>query len=117
MTPEFISIGPYCITADYLKITNNRKLAYFFDWTFSSLNMISHCIIDKFKTFLNTDYIIYVNNVLSSHVIYDNLLHLRIDGVSPVVFNHHNLKNQEIYNEYKKYVIDFKMQQKIIIHI
>ena len=108
MTIEFISIGPYGVTSDYLKITNNRKLAYPFDWIFSSLNIISHCIKDEFKTFLNNDYIKYINDVQSSHIIYDNLLHLRLaSGVSPVVFNHHNLKNEEIYNAYEDGAIDF----------
>ena len=94
MTIEFISLCPYCVTADYLKITNNRKLAYPFDWIFSSLNIISHCIKDEFRTFLNTNYIKYINDVQSSHIIYDNLLNLRLaSGVYPVVFNNHNLKN------------------------
>ena len=34
ITPEFIPIGPYCITANFLKITNNRKLAYPLEWVF-----------------------------------------------------------------------------------
>ena len=101
MTPEFISIGPYCVTADYLKITNNRKLAYPFDYVFSSLFMISHCITDEFKTFLNNDYIKYINDSQTTHIIYDNLLNLKLaSGIKPVVFNHHNLKNEETYNAY-----------------
>ena len=70
----------------------------------SQLESLSAPVVkgDKFKTFLNNDYIKFINNVQSSHIIYDNLLHLRLDGVSPVVFNHHNLKNEETYNAYKR---------------
>ena len=64
--------------------------------------MIGHCIKDESQTFLNNDYIKCINVVQSSHIIYDNLLHLRLDGVSPVEFNHHNSKNEEICNAYKR---------------
>ena len=97
MTTEFISIGPYCKTADFLKITKNRTFAYPFDWTFSSLFIISDCINDEFKSILNNDYIKFINYVQFSYIICDKILHLRLDGVSPVVINHHNLKNEETY--------------------
>ena len=102
MTTEFISIGPYCVSAEYLKNSNNRKLAFPFDWIFSSLNMISHCVQDEFKTFLNTDYIKFINEQQSSHIIYDKLLNKRLDSILPVVFNHHNLKDDEIYKAYQR---------------
>ena len=63
--------------------------------------MIAHCTKTKFKTFLIYDYIIYINDVQSSSIIYYNSLHLRLDGVSPVAFDYHNLKNEEIHNAYK----------------
>ena len=47
-------------------------------------------------------YIKYINQVQSSHILYNNLLNLRLDGVSPVVFNHHNLKNKEIYQAHTR---------------
>ena len=113
MTTEFISIGPYCVSAEYLKNTNNRKLAFPFDWIFSSLNMISHCVQDEFKTFLNTDYIKFINEQQSSHIIYDKLLNKRLDGAQPVVFNHHNLgKMMKYIKHINNDAIDFKGNKK-----
>ena len=49
----FISIGPYCSTADILKKHNHRLQAFPFDYIFSSLEMIKHCINDQFNIFLD----------------------------------------------------------------
>lgn len=50
---EFISIGPYCAAADILKQNCLRNQAYPFDYIFSSLEMVMHCINDKFQIFLD----------------------------------------------------------------
>ena len=50
---EFISIGPYCSSADILKDNGLRNSSYPFDYIFSSLEMVKHCINDRFKIFLD----------------------------------------------------------------
>ena len=55
---HFISIGPYCHTALILKEHNLRLQAYPFDYIYSSLEMVKHCINDKFNTFLDKKYFI-----------------------------------------------------------
>lgn len=53
---EFISIGPYCSTAEILIEHGLRLNAYPFDYIFSSLELIMHCINDKFNIFLDKNY-------------------------------------------------------------
>jgi hypothetical protein len=68
---KFISIGPYCACADiimqilnplYNNITPQEwfiRTAYPFDYIFSSLEMIKHCINDRFNIFLDKKYYKY----------------------------------------------------------
>jgi hypothetical protein len=53
---KFISIGPYCSTAYILKVNNLRTESYPFDYIFSSLEIVKHCINDKFNIFLDKKY-------------------------------------------------------------
>ncbi len=69
MTSEFISIGPYCITAEYIRDSGFRIQSFPFDWIFSSIKMVNHCIKDKFKIFLDLSYISENN-----HNYYDKML-------------------------------------------
>ena len=69
---------------------------------FSSLNINTHCVQDRIKTFLNTDHFKILNEQQSSLLIYDKLLNKRLDGVSLVVFNYHNLNDDETYKAYKR---------------
>jgi len=116
---EFISIGPYCATADILKEQSLRQNAYPFDYIFSSLEMIKHCIKDNFNTFLDKKY--YTDGTRSDstrHTYYCKLLdteilwkhHIRhgysndYKVSSGNLFNHHNLiddKNND-YESFKR---------------
>jgi len=115
---EFISIGPYCYTADLLKKNNLRFNAYPFDWIFSSLEMVEHCIRDRFQTFLNKDYLVSPPGGLGSktqHTVYAKYLHTDIlitysnrgknipksEYLLPddIVFNHHDLLGKD-YNTF-----------------
>ena len=73
MSSEFISIGPYCITAEYIRDNGFRTQSYPFDWIFSSIKMVDHCIKDKFKIFLDLSYISENN-----HSYYDKMLKTNI---------------------------------------
>lgn len=47
-----ISVGPSCLTATELLDNKLRKESFPFDYIWSSLEMIEHCIEDKLKHFL-----------------------------------------------------------------
>ena len=48
-----ISVGPQCATAAILQKLGLRQAAFPFDWVFSSLAMVCHCLEDDFRTFLD----------------------------------------------------------------
>jgi hypothetical protein len=115
---NFISIGPYCSTADILKTNNLRKEAYPFDYIFSSLEMVKHCIKDKFNIFLDKKYYKYGNcNNSTKHTFYCTFLdtplllqhHIK-HGYSTDykvsngnLFNHHNLiEDNSNYEKFKR---------------
>jgi hypothetical protein len=81
---KFISIGPYCSTADILKANNLRTEAYPFDYIFSSLEIVKHSINDKFNIFLDKKYYTYGTNKTSTrHSFYCKFLH------TPLLLKHH----------------------------
>ena len=99
---EFISIGPFCRTAIILKALNKRNCSYPFDYIFSSIKMVNHCIENEFKFLLDKSYISTINEEQSSHSLYDSyLFDIYNKQYRKVVFNHHNLLNDENYNKFK----------------
>jgi len=113
---EYVSIGPVCDSADILKIVNLRKNAYPFDYIFSSLEMITHCINDKFITFLDKSYYEYgLDKTSTKHTIYNKMLdteqlikhniafNTNYKPSEGNLFNHHNLiDNNDIYEAFKR---------------
>jgi hypothetical protein len=112
---EFISIGPYCSAGDILRDNGFKKMSYPFDYIFSSLEMIKHCINDRFKTFLDQSYYKYCSEtstqhlfyskfidteILRRHHIYCGQIHIANDLTNREVFVHHNLSNSDIYSAY-----------------
>lgn len=115
---KFISIGPYCSTADILKANNLRTESYPFDYIFSSLEIVKHCINDKFNTFLDKKYYTPGTGDNSTrHSFYCNFLdtpllkqhHINNNYSkdykvsSGNLFNHHNLiKSDDDYDKFKR---------------
>ena len=119
---EFISIGPNCSSSDLLKSQNLKKKSYPFDSIFSSLEIVKHCIDDKFKTFLDKAY--YSPGICESstrHIYYCKYLdtdvlikHHSIHGFNDLhpadhkissgnLFNHHDLiENEDHYQAFKR---------------
>lgn len=117
---KFISIGPNCATADILKSYNVRTEAYPFDYIFSSLEMVKHCIHDKFNIFLDKKY--YKNGIhggSTRHTFYCGFLdtpimlkhHMKHNGWNTMdwkpssgnLFNHHDLiKDNGNYEKFKR---------------
>ena len=107
----FVSIGPYCITADILKKYKLRDSAYPFDYIYSSLEMVSHCIRDEFNMFLNKDHHTQCHHspVSSKHTYYQKFLdtplmkqHLQHNYNDTSLFLHHNIINEDTYNAFKR---------------
>jgi len=51
---DVIGLGTHCYTANLLKRSRLRAFSTPFDWIFSSLPAVAHCIADDFATFLDT---------------------------------------------------------------
>ena len=51
MATEIISIGSCCYTTEYIKNSGLCNHSYPFGWIVSSIEMVNHCINDKFKMF------------------------------------------------------------------
>lgn len=112
----YCSLGEFCHASALLK-TNNIKLAsYPFDWIFSSVKMIKHCVEDDFKTFLSkSEYNSNLSNPeICEHNFYGTIVenYQKIEGLDErekVIFNHHNpLVNEEHYAYFQRCVNRFK---------
>jgi hypothetical protein len=116
---EFISIGPFCASAGMIKEANIQKCAYPFDYIFSSLSMVEHCIEDNFKTFLDDDEIYYnkeefkkkhIDYICSSNKYYEKYLHNdiiigayktnKLNHEFIPVFRHHNLTDNDVKEKF-----------------
>uniref|UniRef100_A0A6C0AP82 Papain-like cysteine peptidase n=1 Tax=viral metagenome TaxID=1070528 RepID=A0A6C0AP82_9ZZZZ len=92
------SLGSLCQSSQILKNNNLKKCSYPFDWIFSNVNNILHCIDDGFNTFLDKSYYINISDKQCGHSYYNKLM-----------FNHHNpLTNEDDYNYYVRCVNRFK---------
>jgi hypothetical protein len=112
---EFISIGPYCVCVDIIKNAGLRNFAYPFDYIFSSLEMIKHCINDRFNIFLDKNYYKYGSEDSTQHLFYSNFIDTEIlrehhfannlhdianNLINREIFLHHNLFNNNIYSAF-----------------
>jgi hypothetical protein len=116
---EFISVGPYCASAEIIKGHGLRKKSYPFDYIFSSLEMIKHCINDKFAIFLDKQYYRsgesphnqsmhhsfyakYIDTeILRRHHIADNASKYADDLANREIFIHHDLLiNNDVYESF-----------------
>ena len=97
------SLGPRCHTACLLKQNNLKKASYPFDWIFSNMDMVLHCLEDDFTIFLDNSYFT-INDYNSSsqqHSYY-------CKSPSDHVFNHRNPLRDNDYNYYVRCVTRFK---------
>ena len=65
---EFISIGPFCSSADIIKNNGLRKNSFPFDYIFLSLEMVKHSINDRFNIFLDKNYYKYCSETSTQHL-------------------------------------------------
>jgi len=97
----YCSLGSLCHSAQLLKINGLKNASYPFDWIFSSLPMVEHCIKDDFKTFLDkTQYIDYTTNSTLKQTQCEHRFYGKMLGNQEhnIIFNHHNpLSNESDY--------------------
>ncbi len=108
----YCSLGGLCHSAQLLKINGFKKASYPFDWIFSSLQMVKHCLKDDFKIYLDkSQYVDYTTNSKLNknqceHNFYGKML---ADPEHNVIFNHHNpLTNQNDYAYIQRCVNRFR---------
>jgi len=96
------SLGPFCHTASFLKRNKLKLASYPFDWVFSTVDIVDHCIKDDFNIFLDKSY--YTENGSKWH---DNQCGHRKYHLN--MFNHHDLRKEKDYNYYVRCVDRFRV--------
>lgn len=106
---KFVSIGPWCRSAEILRNYKLVDASYPFDWVFSSLVCVKDCIEDKFNKFLDTSFLYDIGKDSSKHRYYNQMIntkqlqlhhgHSRGDWN---FFNHHNLFDQKVLESHKR---------------
>jgi hypothetical protein len=109
---EIISIGFYCLTTHYIRsMSGDRSESYPFDWLFTSIDMIRHCIDTKFLFFLDKQYYIsdgagmyhkYYQSFIDNRMIHKHNEGFLPPGQLPRIFNHHNLTQDHVYDSFKR---------------
>jgi hypothetical protein len=93
-----VSLGSLCHTSNNLNILQLKKFSCPFDWVFSNLSIIKSCIEDDFKTYLDKNNYITINDHQCGHKIY---------GAN--FFWHHNpLLHEDKYNYFNRCVERFR---------
>lgn len=104
-----VSIGSHCITSGTLKKLGLKKWSGPFDWIFCSPKMVSHCIEDRFKIFLEKKYFEYVPDDAREHKdanFCDHRFYLDKFGIK-FMFNHYDITQIENYEYYSRCIKRF----------
>ncbi len=97
---KFISVGPLCFSAENLRLIGLRQESYPFDWVFSNVGMVQHCIETGFEKFLDADFLRKVGENKSTNTFYGEMFNREIN--TNVIFNHHDLTNPDLHSIFKK---------------
>jgi hypothetical protein len=105
-----ISLGSHCYTSWLLKQAGIKSYSTPFDWLFSNPGMISHCLRDDFKTFLDRSY--YRSTPFDERVAphanqCDHLYYLERFGIK-FVFNHRDPTTEQDYAYFQRAVARFR---------
>lgn len=104
---RYCSLGEMCHSAMLLKNNGLKDASYPFDWIFSNVNMIKHCIEDDFKTYLDKSY--YgpsdIRGGVCEHSLYGEWV--KVEG--NIIFNHHDpFEKEEDYAYFERCVARFR---------
>jgi len=89
METVFISIGFCCVTTSFLKQLGYTNSGYPFDWLFTSIKMVKHCLETRFKYFLDKKY--YQNDDAMRHLYYQDMIK------TEEIYRHHGDKINPLY--------------------
>jgi len=97
---SIVSLGTHCFTSEFLKRQGLRAWAGPFDWVFSTIPMVAHCIRDDFASFLDRSQYRPVPVEHRRHGAdvnrVDHAYYLEHFGVQRV-FNHHDVHEDADY--------------------
>ena len=109
------SLGSFCHTACYLKDNKLLLCSYPFDYIVSAPEMVTDCLRDDFKLFLDkTRYEIYTNwdgSLSSNHKLYGKFCHTfgtHKEKILDLTFRHHNVTTDKDYNSFIRKVERFR---------
>ena len=109
------SLGSFCHTACYLRNNKIQHCSYPFDYVLSAPDMVTDCLRDDFKLFLDRtmheEYIVK-KVIISNHKLYGKFSHsLGLDGevISNSTFRHHNITTDTNYNSFVRKVERFRI--------
>ncbi len=106
---EVVSVGDHCLTASVLKNLGLKKHSYPFDWIFSDIRMVNHCIQDGFSTFLDRSEHIKIadSEKLSPDANFcDHRYYKEHFGIL-FAFNHYDISVNNVYKYYQRCVDRF----------
>lgn len=95
------SLGSLCHSSQLLKRNEIKICSYPFDWVFSGLEMIMHCLEDDFRVFLDKSYYVDIQNRWNNNQCGHKYYHLNL-------FNHFDPRNEKDYNYYIRCVDRFR---------
>ena len=107
----FVSLGTHCFTASLLRRWGLRSAAGPFDWLFSSAAMVTHCIEDDFRAFLDREQYAPVPPELrrdgaevnrTNHRLYQQMFGIEF------IFNHHDPHEEATHAHFTRSVDRFR---------
>lgn len=96
---NIISLGPSCINSYYFKSKKYKKQSYPFDWIFSDLYIINHCLEDDFECFMDKSKHKTVSPTKSLHTTYKT---------KKDIFEHHNICSTNGYSYFERCITRFR---------
>jgi len=105
-----LSLGTHCLTSHALKTFELKKFSGPFDWIFSDIRMVAHCIEDDFNIFLDPQYHEFVppeKRIVPDANFCDHRFYRDEYGVK-TVFNHYDVTDPAHHAYYARCVARFR---------
>lgn len=110
------SLGSFCHTACYLRDNKLQHCSYPFDYVFSAPEMVTDCLRDDFKLFLDRtryeEYVYFDGTISSNHKLYGKFSHsigLNKETHYNLTFRHNNITKDTDYNSFVRKVERFRL--------
>jgi len=105
-----LSLGTHCLTSQVLKTYGLKEFSGPFDWIFSNMRMVAHCIEDDFNIFLDPRYHEFVppeKRIVPDANFCEHRFYRDDYGVK-TVFNHYDITDPEHHAYYTRCVDRFR---------